>query len=147
MEHLEYPSAQVWEQRRVWFELAEAESRGEGSYLLSEQACALCAEIQAVFCAGAWVSVVVLSVAVVEAHLREVELPTHRGSLADLIEASGSNRELHRLRRRRNALVHANPNAAVISVEQQWGDREQLEQEARDAVRVMFSALYSSPAV
>src|SRR5436853_443697 len=70
MEHLEYPSKQLWEERRHWFEALEEESRGEGNYLVSEQACALIAEVQSVFCAGAWVAVVILVLSIIDAQLR-----------------------------------------------------------------------------
>jgi len=47
MDHLECPSSKVWEVRRAWFESLNEDISGEGSYLVSEQACALIAEVQA----------------------------------------------------------------------------------------------------
>lgn len=147
MNHLECPSREVWESRRKWFEAANDEACIGGCYLLSEQACALSAEVQSVFCAGAWAAVIVLAMAVVDAQLRETEVPGFDGNTARLIDASGAAPELHQLRQRRNALVHVDPESPAITVDQQWAAREALEREARAAVRFMFRAFYMSPAV
>lgn len=123
----------------------EEQARGEGSFLLSEQACALTAEVQAVFCAGAWAAVIILALAVVDAALRETELPGFTGNTQQLLAQAGANPRLQALRRRRNTLVHLNPESPAITVDQQWSDRAQLEQEARQAITLMFEAFYLSP--
>ena len=64
MDHLDHPSKIIWDCRRLWFE-SRAESPGAGGYLLSEQACALVADLQCAFCAGAWIAVIVLAAAAV----------------------------------------------------------------------------------
>jgi hypothetical protein len=135
MEHLDHPGEQIWEERRAWFERVAEEACGSGSYLLSEQACALIVEVQAVFCTGAWVSVVILAMAVVDAQLRETEEPGFDGNTARLVDAV----------RGRNALVHVDPDKPAITVDRQWSDRAILEQEARDAVLLMFRTFYMSP--
>lgn len=145
MDHIEHPPQQLWDERRRWFEAVEERARGEGSYLVSEQACALTADVQAAFCAGAWGAVVILVICVVDAALRETELPGFRGNTKDLLEAAGTNPELQALRRRRNSLVHVNPEAPGLTVDQQWADRAQLEIEARRAVELMFEAFYIGP--
>jgi hypothetical protein len=145
MDHIEHPSRDTWDQRRAWFELAEQVARGEGSFLLSEQACALTADVLAAFCAGAWAAVVILAMAVVDASLREIEVPGFSGSTKDLIAAAGANGELQVLRARRNALVHVHPGTPALTVENQWADRAKLEREARSAIRLMFEVFYLSP--
>ena len=145
MDHLEIPSVDLWEERRAWFESLNEEVMGEGSYLVSEQACALIAEVQSTFCAGAWVAVIVLSMAVVEAQLRETELAGFRGSTKKLLNAVRANPELQKLRVRRNALVHSDPDNPGITVDQQWGQRLQLEAEAKKAIRLMLETFYMSP--
>ena len=91
MEHLEHPPFKVWEKRRQWFENVETNSRGQGSYFVSDQACALTAEVQAAFCAGAWAGVIILVMAVVDAALRETEVPGFKGSTKRLIDTTGAN--------------------------------------------------------
>lgn len=61
MDHLDHPTASTWEGRRRWFEAELERAQGIGSHILDEQACALVAEVQAVFCSGAWVAVVVIA--------------------------------------------------------------------------------------
>ena len=115
-------------------------------HILSEQACALTVDVQACFCVGAWLSVIVLAAAVVDASLRH-EHPGYRGNTKDLIDAMGANEKLQSLRRRRNALVHASSENPAITIEQQWCDRDAHEAEAREAVALMFETLYMFPFV
>lgn len=142
---LEQPSTELWEARRLWFEELAESIAGEGSYLVSEQACALIGEVQTAFCAGAWAAVLVLALAVVDAQLRETELPGFLGNTKRLLDAAQANPELQRLRERRNAIIHVRPENPAITVDQQWANRSELEQEARRAVRLMFEAFYISP--
>ena len=147
MEHLEYPPRALWDARRDWFELQDEEFQGMGGYVVSEQACALIAEVQAVFCAGAWIAVIILVMSVVDAQLRETEVPDFSGSTCQLLNMLNVNKDLQHLRKRRNALVHIDHANPAITVDQQWLCRKQLENEARNAVRLMFEAFYSNPFV
>ena len=131
MEHLEHPSRELWDERHEWFEAIDARNQGEGAYLLSEQACALTADVEAAFCAGAWAGVIILAMAVVDASLREAERPGFKGNVKDLITAAGATPQLQTLRTRRNALVHVHPDRPALTVDQQWLDRKRLEAEAR----------------
>lgn len=139
MDHLDCPSPEVWQERQQWVEelIFSYENKG-GSYLLSEQACALTADVQSAFCAGAWVAVIVLAVAVVDAQLG---VPATKNTIAEL----GFNPKLHKLRKRRNQLVHANIDSPAITVDQQWAERKELEAEAREAIELMFEAFFSDP--
>lgn len=147
MNYLEHPSEELWEARRHWFEQLSESMAGEASYIVSEKACALIDEVQVVFCAGKWVSVLVLAMAVVDAQLRETELPGFKGYTRKLLDAALANPELQRLRERTNSIIHISHEDPAITVDQQWANRTQLEQEARDAVGLMFEAFYISPRV
>ena len=147
MDWLEPPSTELWESRRRWFDELGDSLAGEGSYFVSEQACALIGEVQTAFCAGAWVAVLVLAIAVVDAQLRETELPGFKGNTQQLLDAVQADPELHRLRERRNSVIHIRPDNPAIIVDQQWANRPELEQEARQAVRLMFEAFYIGPMV
>jgi len=142
---LEQPSAELREARRQWFDELGESLASEGSYMVSEQACALIGEVQTCFCAGAWVAVLVLAMVTVDAQLRETELPGFTGNTRQLLDAAQANPELQRLRERRNAIIHLDPGNPAITVDQQWANRDQLEQEARQAVRLMFEAFYIGP--
>jgi len=145
MEHLEHPPLKVWETRRAWFERVDDESRGEGSYVVSEQASAISADVQCAYCAGAWVAVICLSMAVVDATLREVEVPGFTGNTKQLLIEARADPRIQHLRLRRNALMHVRPADPALTVERQWADRDELEKEARIAVELMFSVIYLSP--
>lgn len=145
MDFLKYPSQELWESRQRWFEELAESYAGEGAYIVSEQACALLGEVQTAFCAGAWVAVIVLAMAVVDTQLRETELPGFRGSTKELLAGVNANPDLQRLRERRNAIIHVDPDNPAITVDQQWANRTVLEQEARQAIRLMFEAFYIGP--
>lgn len=144
MDHLEHPSQELWNERQLWVENLNDAYCGDGSYIVSEQACALIAEAQAVFCAGAWVAVTVFVMAVVEVQLRE-EMSDYKGNTKQLIELSGANPKLQHLRQRRNAIVHSNPYNPAITVDDQWSARSELEDQAREAMHLMFETFYMSP--
>jgi hypothetical protein len=131
MEQLEHPDLATWEERRAWFESFERE-RGEGgaATVLSEQGCALMIDLQATFCAGAWAATVILAAIIVDSQLR---FTPDDGELGE---------DLAWLRRTRNGLVHENPNAPALTVEDQWMNRREWESAARRAVAVALSALY-----
>jgi hypothetical protein len=118
---------------------------GWGGYTISEQAAALTADVQAAFCAGAWVAVIVLAAAIVDAQLREDALLGFRGNSKSLIAAAGLDERFQNLRQRRNALVHVDPDNPALTVDSQWSDRRSLEKEARQAVQLMFETFYLNP--
>ena len=145
MDHLACPVKEVWKERQKWFEATGEKYQGIGSYLVSDQACALIADVQSAFCAGAWLAVIVLSLAVVDAQLRETELPGFKGNTKKLLKEAGANSELQKLRLRRNKLIHIDTDNPAITVDQQWEDRKKLEREAKKAVKLMFDAFYMNP--
>lgn len=144
MIHLECPSSEMWELRREWFE-QKAEPPDDGGYLLSEQACAVVADLQCAFCAGAWIAVVVLAAAAIDAHLHGAEGLT--GNAKRVIDEAGADPQLHMLRKRRNALIHSDPDSPAITVDQQWSERGKLEDDARHAVDLVFRVFYDNPSV
>ena len=145
MEHIEHPLLEIWEKRRNWFEQLLNEYESQGSYLVSEQACALIADVQSCFCAGAWVSVILLAFTVIDAQLRETEIPEFKGNSEQLLDTLGFDKRFQDLRKRRNRIVHLNPDKPAITVDQQWGNRRELEEEAKKAVKLMVEAFYSNP--
>lgn len=143
MIHLEHPSHEMWEFRRDWFE-QKAEPPDDGG-LVSEQACAVVADLQCAFCAGAWIAVVVLAAAAIDAHLHDAEGFT--GNAKRVIDEAGADTQMHTLRKRRNALIHSDTDSPAITVDQQWSERVKLEEDARLAVELVFRVFYSSASV
>ncbi len=144
MIHLKHLSNEVWGLRRDWFE-QKAEPPDDGAYLLSEQACAVVADLQCAFCAGAWIAVLVLAAAAIDAQLRDTEGFT--GNAKRVIDEAGADPQLHTLRKRRNALIHSDPDSPAITVDQQWSERVRLEEDARLAVELVFRVFYASASV
>lgn len=145
MEHLEPPSKITWSDRRNWFEDRIAEHQRHGSYLLSEQACALMMEVQACYCAGAWIAVVVLAYTVIDAQLLETRAPDFEGNSAQLMRHLDFGDEYQQLRVRRNRIVHLRCDKPAITVDQQWASRQELEAEAQAAVKLMLAAFFDAP--
>jgi hypothetical protein len=144
MIHLEHPSNEIWEERRNWFE-QKAEPSDDCAYLLSEHACATVADLQCAFCAGAWIAVIVLAAAAIDAHLHDSEGFT--GTSKRVIDEAGADPLLHGLRMHRNARIHSDPASPAITVDQQWSERMRLEGDARLAVELVFRVFYANPSV
>lgn len=136
MEQLEPPDEATWFERRSWFEARETDASAGGAGRLSEQACALMIELQAVFCAGAWAAVVILAGSIVEA----------QRFLAGHPEDAGTRSERAWLRDLRNRLIHEREDEPVFTVEDQWTRRREWERHARRAVAVALESLYGAPA-
>ncbi|MFC4353107.1 hypothetical protein ACFOW6_16275 [Fodinicurvata halophila] len=132
MEHLDPPDVVTWDERRLWFEeLEERHARSGASRHLSEQACALMLDLQAVFCAGAWATVIILAAAIVETQADRSKL-----------YRTASARDLQWLRGLRNNLLHENQGEPVLTIEDQWVQRPQWEKHARRAIKLVFQAIY-----
>ena len=82
MQHLEIPDPVVWKARKEWYEKHIFEYEEAGSYLVGEQASALLFDVQSCFCVGAWVSVILVSYSVIEAHLRETNPKSKKRNLS-----------------------------------------------------------------
>jgi hypothetical protein len=126
MRGLEPPSAPAWRSRNDWFWRAHDINAGPQPLDLDAQAATLLGELELVFCAGAWASVVILAWALVEA----AERRTRRGDETLPADADW-------LREQRNRLVHV----AVEGVE--TPDEAALEAIAQGAVRVVFKTLFA----
>ena len=147
MDQLDHPSKHVWAARRQWFEETfDLDLRG-GGYTLGEHASGLLIDLQSIYCVGAFVSVIILSCTIVDAHLREAELEARfDGGMQSAFFQSSHNAELDWLRRRRNELVHYKSSRALaISVEDQWAKRESHEADARRAIELVANVMFENP--
>jgi hypothetical protein len=126
MRGLEPPGPASWRQRNDWFWRAHDINAGPQPLDLAPQAAALLAELELVFCAGAWASVVILAWTLVEAAER-------RSPHADETPAA----DVDWLREQRNRLVHVSAQAAELP------DDAALEALAQGAVRVVFKTLFA----
>jgi hypothetical protein len=143
MDHLDLPELDDWNARREWFEAHIFEYEERASYLVGEQASALIFEVQSCFCVGAWAAVLILAFAVVEANLSETSGGGKSKRAVELLRDEGFEDDFTELRLRRNSLMHAKPENPAITIDHQYDDRDRLESDARQAVKLMFKAFYS----
>lgn len=146
MDQLEHPRQDVWESRRIWFEETFDTERRGGAYILGEHATGLLVDLQSIYCAGAFVSAIVISCTIIDSHLREAELdPAFEGGIQAAFLYSDHNAELEWLRKRRNDLVHYKFGRSPISVEDQWSKRESHEADAKRAIELVANVLFENP--
>ena len=131
MDHLESPDPLVWDERRLWFERRQTAASVEGAGKLSEQATALLIDLQACFCAGAWVAVVILAATVVDT---QVEASKQR--------RAAPAEDLRWLRALRNRLVHEDRANPALTIEAQWTERREWERAAKRAVELVSAVFY-----
>ncbi len=113
--------------------------------VISSHALLLEVDLRLAYCAGAWLSVIVLACAAIEAQTRQVTACDYSSPALDLF---ANDPNLQWLRKLRNELVHA-PEPGTAS--QLWkvtgGDvaanQRELEAEATRAVELMFQAIYN----
>jgi hypothetical protein len=135
MRTLSPPDPKLWQSRADWFWRAHDLNAGPHPLDLSPRASLLLAELETVFCAGAWAAVVIVAWALVEAEERAAE----RAAVARG-EERRPEPDADWLRARRNALVHAAPEPAGDAVP----DEASLEATAQGAVRVVFKTLFAA---
>jgi hypothetical protein len=142
MDLLAHISGDLWNARADWLSAIEkSASNPDASYLVSEQATLLTFDVHKAFCAGAWISVLVLCHAAIDATIRDTETGDYISNSKRLF---GGDTELEWLRKTRNRLVHVSP-----TTDSRLGDfdiyHDALEADARRAIELLFRVIYASP--
>lgn len=139
-------STDVAHERTLWLHRTIDQERKKYPVMrLSTQGLLLLYDIEKAFCAGAWMSVIVLTYAVVDATLRDIAIGDYKSKAADLY---GSNSDLEWLRNIRNQIVHVSPPGTPSAL---WklppnnlaACHEALEPEARRAVTLAYRQVYA----
>jgi len=131
--------------RLQWiFETFHANHKDKSERLLSSHALLLELDIRLAFCAGAWISTIVLACAAIEAKIRQIDTGDYQAKAGSLLKW---NSELRWLTDTRNEIMHsgepgtksriwkANPNDLGAC-------HDALESAARRAIKIMFKTLY-----
>lgn len=126
MRGLAPPDAATWRRRAEWFWQAHDINAGPQPLDLEPRAAALLAELEILFCAGAWASVVILGWTLVEGTLRR--------SHGDETPPP----DVDWLRERRNSLAHLAAGGEDMPAE------PELETMAQGAVRIVFKTLFAA---
>ena len=135
------------EERNRWFSRAFQEF-GTKPYgrRISSSALLLEVDIRIAFCAGAWLSVIALAAAAVEAQFRHVYTEDYE---AKAVALYGTDTDLHWLRELRNEILHASKPGSKSSLWKSDPNDVQachrtLEPEAMRAVSIMFFSVYGA---
>jgi hypothetical protein len=148
MAYADHVSEIVWNGRYDWLRQTEEREAGVwGSILLSPQGTLLSYDLEIAFCAGAWVSVIVLAHAAIDATIRDTELGDYDSNSKKIF---GNDSDLQWLRVLRNRLVHvSSPDRELALSEESLNDvaafQESLEADARRAISLVFRSIYASP--
>lgn len=142
--HLASPTRRKWERRRDWYESVEKDACSQSGWAVSEHGCALADAVGAAFCAGAWLAAIRLALDVVDAW------PAGRWSAGTTLAqahpatAPAARPAWERARRKIGDLVHLGLDSPQGDVDEHWRDPA-LEEEAREAIQLMFQCLYPLP--
>lgn len=146
MDLFEHPSKELWIQREEWLDKLIEESE-VGSYLVSDQSTALFMDLRRAYCAGAWLSVVVMSVSILDAHLRETEAMDNKIGTAKLFNEyyAGENADINWLRILRNKYVHLDIDQPALTIDKWYDNQIEMENNAVRAIHICVKAFFQSP--
>jgi len=102
-------------------------------------------DMQIAYCSGAWISVVIMSVSVIDAHLRETEAMDSRIGTAKLLTEYYEGEDIDWLRQLRNKYVHHNLDNPILEMNDWFDKQDELEFNATKAIRMTIKALFQNP--
>ncbi|MDB6122289.1 MAG: hypothetical protein JWQ71_1282 [Pedosphaera sp.] len=133
----------LWAERYAWIRsIDEAEQHPLGSYLLSSHGVFLAYDIDIAFCAGAWVSVIILAHASIDATIRDTESGDYASNSKVVF---GADPDLEWLRKRRNSLVHVREGYDPSNLDTIDTFHDTLEIDARRAMNLVYRTIYANP--
>jgi len=145
MQSSERPEDNSQHQRWLWYVQAfELVKSKRFKALHSSHALLLEVDVQKAFCAGAWLSTIVLATAAIEANIRQIEKQNYETKVSLLF---GSDPELRWLREIRNEIMHAGEPGSQSKLWKVDGHdisqtHHALEQDAKRVVKLMFRSIY-----
>ena len=146
MEIFECPKIETWNSRREWLDKELEYAQTGLSYLVSDHSTALFMDMQLAFCAGAWISVIVMSISVIDSHFRETESGDNSIGTAKLLQDFYKGEEIDWLRKLRNRYVHHNLEKPLLDTNA-WFSQTRLEKDAYKAMKMTIAALFQNPGI
>ena len=144
MDLIEPPNRDIWLQREAWIDKLLEDSEA-GSYLVSDHSTALFMDMRIAYCSGAWLSVVVMAVSVIDAHLRETEAMDNKIGTAKLLKEYYSGEDIDWLRILRNKYVHLDLEKPVLEMNHWFENQEEMQRNATKAMEMCIKAFFQSP--
>ena len=147
MDLFDYPNRETWEVRREWIDKELEKAEVGLVYSVSDHSTALFMDMQITFCAGAWISVVIISISVIDSHLRETEAMDDTLGTTKLLNEYYEGNDINWLRQLRNKYVHHNLDRTTFEMNAWFNNQEQLEKDAIKAMKMTILALFSNPGI
>lgn len=137
--YLTDPNVRDWFTRLAWLDIEWDKARDGAEILVFVQAEALLEEMRKAYCSGTWLSVIVFAQAAIDAQLAELyEAGQGDGPVLNQIRFGP---EFVLLRTRRNNIMHYEGGIPTISLADLNSDKQELFEEAQNAVRLAFAAV------
>jgi|SRR5579871_1286382 len=134
----------IWKQRDEWIDKI-IEELEVGSYLVSEHSTALFFDMRRAYCAGAWISVVVMAISVMDSHFRETESGDNKINTAKLLNEFYGGGDIEWLRKLRNRYVHLDLDLPFLEMDTWFNNHSQLEADAKKAMLITIKAFFLNP--
>lgn len=144
MDPFDCPSQEAWDRRSDLISEMLREAEKWPSYLLSDHATALFMDMERAYCAGAWLSVIVMSVSVIDSHLRETEAMDNGLGTAKLLQKYYGGSNIDWLRKLRNQYVHTDIQNPALEMNAWFDNQAILEKDATTAMQMTINALFQS---
>jgi len=134
---------EIWQQRQDWIN-AELEKAEVAGLAMSDYALVLFQDMELAYCAGAWISVIIISVSIIDAHLRE-DVGDDKMGTAKILSNYYEGENIDWLRKLRNKYVHNDINNPVLDLDSYYSKEKELEQDATVAIKMLIKALFQNP--
>lgn len=134
----------VWKKRDEWID-KEIQLAEVGNYLVSDHSTALFFDMRRAYCAGAWISVVIMSISVMDSHFRETESGDDKIGTARLLQEFYHDKEIEWLRKLRNKYVHMNLDAPFLEMNSWFNNQKELEEAATKAMLITIKGFFLNP--
>lgn len=144
MDLFDFPSTETWKERSHLIASMLQDAERWPSYLMSDHATALFMDMQKAYCAGAWLSVIIMSISVIDAHLRDTEAMNPSLGTAMLLKEYYRGPRIDWLRKLRNTYVHADFENPVFGMNYWFDNQKTLEDDATIAMQMTVNALFQS---
>lgn len=143
---LEQTPSTIWKERRNWIDNElERHNSTNGECETGIQAPNLFYDMSLAFCAGAWISVIIMSISVIDSHLRETEALNDKIKTKDLLNKHYKGGDINSLRKLRNQFVHVDSGLSVFNEYDFFNDQEKLEELAKWAIKETIKSLFQTP--
>jgi hypothetical protein len=134
---------EIWQHRRDWIDKEIEEVALDGCDTC-DHSVVLFMDMSLAYCAGAWLSVIVMSISVIDAHLRGTEALDDKDGTAHLLSSHYQGDNINWLRKLRNKYVHFNPDKPLFEMNDFFYKQDELEKEATIAMKMTIKALSQS---